>query len=52
MVRGLAERFPTTASRARCTSPRPGAEIEEGHELVAAIDGAHEEVFGEPPAAT
>ena len=39
----------TTASRARCTSPRPGAEIEEGHELVAAIDGAHEEVFGEPP---
>ena len=27
----------------------PGAEIEEGHELVAAIDAAHEEVFGEAP---
>jgi len=27
----------------------PGAEIEEGHPLVAAVDGAHEEVFGSPP---
>lgn len=27
----------------------PGAEIEEGHELVAAIDEAHAEVWGEPP---
>jgi acetylornithine deacetylase/succinyl-diaminopimelate desuccinylase-like protein len=27
----------------------PGAEIAEGHPLVAALDGAHEEVFGEPP---
>jgi acetylornithine deacetylase/succinyl-diaminopimelate desuccinylase-like protein len=27
----------------------PGAEIEEGHPLVAALDGAHEEVFGSPP---
>ncbi|HVS84823.1 MAG TPA: M20/M25/M40 family metallo-hydrolase, partial [Gaiellaceae bacterium] len=27
----------------------PGAEIEEGHELVAAIDEAHAEVFGEAP---
>jgi acetylornithine deacetylase/succinyl-diaminopimelate desuccinylase-like protein len=27
----------------------PGAEIDEGHELVSAIDAAHEEVFGEPP---
>jgi len=27
----------------------PGAEIEEGHPLVAALDGAHEEVFGAPP---
>jgi acetylornithine deacetylase len=26
----------------------PGAEIDEGHELVVAIDKAHEEVFGEP----
>ena len=30
----------------------PGAEIEEGHELVAAIDEAHEEVFGAGPSAT
>jgi acetylornithine deacetylase/succinyl-diaminopimelate desuccinylase-like protein len=27
----------------------PGAEIEEAHELVSAIDAAHEEIFGEPP---
>ena len=27
----------------------PGAEIDEGHELVGAIDAAHEEVFGERP---
>ena len=40
---------PTTGSRARSTSRRPGAEIDEGHELVAAIDAAHEEVFGEAP---
>ena len=26
----------------------PGAEIDEGHELVGAIDEAHEAVFGEP----
>jgi len=27
----------------------PGAEIDEGHELVEAIDAAHEAVFGEVP---
>src|SRR5581483_10722829 len=27
----------------------PGAEIEEGHELVQAIDASHAEVFGEKP---
>ena len=27
----------------------PGAEIEEGHPLVAALDAAHREVFGSPP---
>ena len=41
--------FRTTASRARSTSPRPGAEIEESHPLVAAIDASHEEVFGAAP---
>jgi acetylornithine deacetylase/succinyl-diaminopimelate desuccinylase-like protein len=27
----------------------PGAEIEDGHPLVTALDGAHEQVFGSPP---
>ena len=27
----------------------PGAEIDEGHPLVGALEGAHEEVFGAPP---
>ena len=27
----------------------PGAEIDEGHELVGALASAHEEVFGAPP---
>ena len=27
----------------------PGAEIDEGHELVTAIDASHAEVFGAPP---
>ena len=27
----------------------PGAEIEESHPLVAALDGAHQDVFGSPP---
>ena len=49
MVRGLAERFPDYGVEGEVYVTAPGAEIEEGHELVAAIDGAHEEVFGEPP---
>ena len=36
-------------SRARSTSRPPGAEIEEGHPVVAAIDAAHEAVFGARP---
>ena len=31
------------------TANAPGAEIEDGHELVAAIDASHEEVFGAAP---
>jgi acetylornithine deacetylase/succinyl-diaminopimelate desuccinylase-like protein len=49
MVRGLAERFPDFGVEGEVYVTAPGAEIEEGHELVAAIDGAHEEVFGEAP---
>jgi acetylornithine deacetylase len=49
MVRGLAERFPDCGVEGEVYVTAPGAEIEEGHELVAAIDAAHEEVWGEAP---
>ncbi len=49
MVRGLAERFPEYGVEGEIFVTAPGAEIEEGHELVAAIDAAHAEVWGEPP---
>ena len=49
MVRGLAERFPGYGVEGEVYVTAPGAEIDEGHELVSAIDVAHEEVFGEPP---
>jgi acetylornithine deacetylase/succinyl-diaminopimelate desuccinylase-like protein len=49
MVRGLAERFPDYGVEGEVFVTAPGAEIEEGHELVRAIDAAHDEVWGEPP---
>ena len=49
MVRELAERFPDYGIEGEVYVTAPGAEIEEGHPLVAAIDEAHEEVFGEQP---
>ena len=49
MVRGLAERFPDYGVEGEVYVTAPGAEIDEDHELVAAIDAAHEEVFGEVP---
>ena len=49
MVRGLAERFPDYGVEGEVFVTAPGAEIEEGHELVQAIDSAHEDVFGAPP---
>ena len=49
MVRGLAERFPDYRIEGEVYVTAPGAEIEEGHELVAAIDKVHEEVWGEAP---
>ncbi len=49
MVRGLAERFPTYGIEGEVYVTAPGAEIDEAHELVAAIDASHEEVFGEMP---
>jgi acetylornithine deacetylase len=50
MVRGLAERFPEYGIEGEVFVTAPGAEIEEGHELVTAIDIAHAEVWGEAPA--
>jgi acetylornithine deacetylase/succinyl-diaminopimelate desuccinylase-like protein len=49
MVRGLRDRFPEYGVEGEVYVTAPGAEIEEGHELVAAIDAAHEDVFGEAP---
>jgi acetylornithine deacetylase/succinyl-diaminopimelate desuccinylase-like protein len=48
-VRSLAERFPDWGVEGEVYVTAPGAEIEEGHELVQAIDAAHEQVFGEAP---
>ena len=40
---------PTTASTGEVYVTAPGAEIEEGHELVPAIDESHTEVYGSAP---
>src|ERR671931_1763298 len=48
-VRSLAARFPDYGIEGEVYVTAPGAEIDEGHELVAAIDRAHEQVFGEKP---
>ena len=48
-VRSLGERFPEYGVDGEVYLTAPGAEIEEGHPLVAALDEAHEEVFGYPP---
>jgi acetylornithine deacetylase len=48
-VRTLAKRFPDYGVEGEIYVTAPGAEVEEGHELVQAIDAAHEQVFGEKP---
>jgi len=48
-VRSLGQRFPNYGIEGEVYVTAPGAEIDEGHELVAAIDGAHEEVYGAAP---
>jgi acetylornithine deacetylase/succinyl-diaminopimelate desuccinylase-like protein len=48
-VRSLGERFPGYGIEGEVYVTAPGAQIDEGHELVAAIDSAHEDVFGEAP---
>ncbi len=49
MVRGLAEQFPAYGIEGEVYVTAPGAEIDEGHDLVAAIDEAHQHVYGEAP---
>jgi acetylornithine deacetylase/succinyl-diaminopimelate desuccinylase-like protein len=48
-VRSLASRFPNYELQGEVYVTAPGAEIEESHELVAAVDAAHESVFGAKP---
>ena len=48
-VRTLAERFLDYEIEGEVYVTAPGAQIDEAHELVTAIDGAHAEVFGERP---
>jgi len=49
MVRGLAERFPDHGIEGEVYVTAPGAEIDEGHELIGALDAAHAEVYGTAP---
>jgi acetylornithine deacetylase len=48
-VRSLALRFPDYGVEGEVYVTAPGAEIEEDHELVLAVDEAHEQVFGSKP---
>jgi acetylornithine deacetylase/succinyl-diaminopimelate desuccinylase-like protein len=48
-VRDLRERFPEHGIESEVYVTAPGSEIAEDHPLVAAIDEAHSEVFGEKP---
>jgi acetylornithine deacetylase len=49
LVRSLQARFPEHGIEGEVYVTAPGAEIEEGHALVSALDAAHAEVFGAPP---
>jgi acetylornithine deacetylase/succinyl-diaminopimelate desuccinylase-like protein len=49
LARGLSKRFPEYGIDAEVYVTAPGAEIEESHPLVAALDAAHEQVFGAAP---
>jgi acetylornithine deacetylase len=50
MVRALRDRFPDHGVEGEVYVTAPGAEIEEDHPLVQAVDASHEAVFGEVPA--
>jgi acetylornithine deacetylase/succinyl-diaminopimelate desuccinylase-like protein len=49
LVRELRERYPDYGISSEVFVTAPGAEIEESHPLIAAIDAGHERVFGAPP---
>jgi acetylornithine deacetylase len=49
VVRALAGRFPDWGIEGEVYVTAPGAEIDEGHPIVAAIDRCHAEVFGGTP---
>ena len=49
LVRRLRERHAEAAIESEVFVTAPGAEIDEGHPLIAAIDGGHTHVFGAPP---
>ncbi|HLW96083.1 MAG TPA: hypothetical protein VKS25_11960, partial [Solirubrobacteraceae bacterium] len=49
LVRSLRERHAEAAIESEVFVTAPGAEIDEGHPLIAAIDGGHAHVFGAPP---
>jgi len=49
MVRWLASRFPEHGVEGEVYVTAPGAEIDEAHPLVGALDTAHAEVFGSAP---
>jgi len=49
MVRGLREQFPDYGVEGEVYVTAPGAEIDESHPLVAAVDASHAEVFGAAP---
>ena len=50
LVRELRARHPDAGISSEVYVTAPGAQIDEGHPLIAAIDAGHEEVFGSPPA--
>jgi acetylornithine deacetylase len=49
MVRGLRRRFPDYGVDGEVYVTAPGAEIDEDHPLVAALDACHQQVFGATP---
>lgn len=49
LVRDLRRRFPDHGLESEVYVTAPGAEIDEGHPLVSAIDESHAQVFGERP---